>query len=153
MNDIEKLDKLLEACRSLDSDNEVSDILSLFGKYFELVQGIALVKNKNVFTQIASYAFISDEKIVIEAGDGLVGQVARDKKIYMISNISENYFTVISGLGKTSKLQLVIVPFIKNNNVEVILEMAFFKLPDKKIVENFTKIGDCFFNILKKKRS
>lgn len=101
----------------------------------EAVQGaIFLTKQKDsnvkVIELFAGYAYYLPESKVLtyEFGEGLAGQVAKDGRLVNISSIPEGYISVISGLGKSSPTNLILVP-IKNEqeNVLGVIEIASFQ--------------------------
>jgi putative methionine-R-sulfoxide reductase with GAF domain len=101
----------------------------------EAVQGaVFLTKQKDnnlkVIELFAGYAYYLPESKILtyEFGEGLAGQVAKDGRLVNISSIPEGYISVISGLGKSSPTNLILVP-IKNEqeNVLGVIEIASFQ--------------------------
>lgn len=100
----------------------------------EVVQGaIFIVKEegmKKTLEMAVSYAYYNPEnrEMVYEFGEGLIGQVAKDGKMLNIATVPDGYITIISGLGKTSPNNLVIMP-VKDEEEHTIavIEMASFK--------------------------
>lgn len=62
----------------------------------------------------------------IEFGEGLVGQVVRDKDTVYMTDIPETYVTITSGLGKANPGCLLIVPLKVNDEVHGVIELASF---------------------------
>jgi len=126
----EKLNKFLSGLDSINDINELlSTILSRLSKELNIVQGIAFLKNKNnnKFKLAAKYAYyILDKEPEYELGEGLVGQVAQDKKTLYINQIPDSYLTVLSGLGSSNPKYLAIIPIIKNDETVAIIEIASF---------------------------
>lgn len=155
---IEKITNWMNDCHTIrlnEPDKVLSEMLSLFGNYFQLVQGIAFIKNKKnkLFEQVATYAFIYEENITFEEDEGFTGQSVKNKKMLVIRDIPVKYFTALSGLGSTKKLELLIIPLIANGEVEAVVEMAFFKLPDDAILKNIeTAVMNCYFSKVSKNK-
>ncbi len=106
----------------------------------EAVQGaIFLTKQKEsdlkIIELFAGYAYYLPESKVLtyEFGEGLAGQVAKDGRLVNISSIPEGYISVISGLGKSSPTNLILVP-IKNEQEKVlgVIEIASFQSFNQK---------------------
>ena len=105
-------------------------LLKNLSKECEIAQGIVFILNKEQekFLISGSYAYYSEEKEKsFKIGEGIAGQVVRDKKFIYIDNIPENYITILSGLGKGSPKYLIIFPIINGNDQVVgIVEFASF---------------------------
>jgi len=134
--------------------NKFSDnILANIAKVSELVQGLVYVKSKEngEFKPTGKYAYYSSEppKSFFE-GDTITGQVAKNKKILNINNVPENYFTVISGLGKGSPKNLLILPILEKEDTIAVIEMATFKAFDKEYEKMFGKLAALLGKIIVK---
>ncbi|OJJ15806.1 hypothetical protein BKI52_36410 [marine bacterium AO1-C] len=154
-NSSNDLDTINENHTSIKNIREVEDILEQFfeneqkkmekvlwkiANDLDAVQGaIFLTKQKDAeMKQIelfAGYAYYLPESKVLtyEFGEGLAGQVAKDGRLVNISSIPEGYISVISGLGKSSPTNLILVP-IKNEQEEAlgVIEIASFREFDQK---------------------
>jgi GAF domain-containing protein len=146
-HEITQWNLLKEACSKIKETDDFlyfSKLLSLFGKYFELVQGIVFKQKNTIYEQIATYAFFSKEKLTFKEGEGLIGQAVKNKQYIYLPNLNEDYFTITSGLGNSHKLNLLILPLLKENNVEVVLELAFFKSLSTQLIEQMKELETCF---------
>lgn len=85
--------------------------------------------NKNILQFAAGYAFYLPDSnpIEFEFGEGLIGQVAKDKKTLNINTVPLEHTPVFSGLGKTVPQYLVICPIIKGNETIGVMEFSSFK--------------------------
>lgn len=99
-------------------------------KQLEIVIGMVYVYEDAIqkFKSVSTYAYYSD-KIPPEfaEGDGLTGQVVKDKKVMFIDELPENYINVVSGLGNQKPNYLAIIPVIDKDQVIGIIELATFK--------------------------
>lgn len=57
-------------------------------------------------------------------GEGLVGQVARDRKPLLVDDVPEGYFTIRSSLGQTVPRGLVVFPLLQENRLFGVVELA-----------------------------
>jgi hypothetical protein len=77
----------------------------------------------------ASYAF--DKKRFVEKtikmGNGLVGQAYLEKKPIVLTRVPEGYTHITSGLGDATPRCLMIMPFVYNEKVEAVVELASFE--------------------------
>jgi hypothetical protein len=124
--------------------DEFSDSLLIkFAKQFSAVQGVFYVKDneKLSFRHTASYALYKNPEGFIE-GNGINGQVALNKKLKVITQIPENYITVISGLGSASPKNMLIIPFVFNNQTIALVELASFDPFPEFITEIYNEINN-----------
>ncbi len=130
--------------QNLTLENFSEKILANIAKVSELVQGVFYVKNKTdgQFHPIGKYAFYSNQPpdSFIE-GETLPGQAAKDKKILNINNVPEDYFTIASGLGKSSPNNLLIFPIPDKEEIIAVAELATFKAYDKDFEKLFEKLA------------
>ncbi|HCX98822.1 MAG TPA: hypothetical protein DG754_01670, partial [Bacteroidales bacterium] len=105
-----------------DKEAFLEKILSSIAKHHDIVQAVAHTKqNNNQYTITSSYAFFSESEFLpfIE-GETLPGQVAKNKEILNLERVPEDYITVLSGLGKGSPSNLLIIPLINPENNDCI---------------------------------
>jgi len=107
--------------------------LSLIAEKVEASQGAIYKatkqKGKNVISLYAAYAFVLPESqtIAYEFGDGLAGQVAKEKKMITVDEVPDGYIKVLSGLGDSNPSSLIICPVLKENKLLGVAEIASFK--------------------------
>jgi len=82
----------------------------------------------------ASYAFESRKRIAntFKVGEGIVGQVALEKKMIVFTQVPDNYIQISSGLGEQSPKTIVVLPLINIDKVVAVIEIGSFS--------NFTEI-------------
>lgn len=118
-------------------------ILTKLAREFSAVQGITYVRDKNSkgFSSSATYALYGKTDEFVE-GSGINGQVAINKKLKIITDIPEGYITVISGLGSSYPSNLLILPFIFNNETIALIELASFEHFPEYIEEFYKHINN-----------
>ena len=93
-------------------------------------------KEKVYYGAVSSATYLVGEKLKnkkYEIGQGLIGQVAKDKKLFFIDNVPEGYIIIYSGLVKGTARYLIILPIIKNNKTVAVIELASFSsVPEPK---------------------
>jgi len=107
-----------------------TSLLIAISKQLEIVTGLvySLDLDSMKYKSVASYAYYSENPIPeFMEGEGLIGQVVKDKKALFIEEIPEGYVNVISGLGNHNPKYLAIIPIIENENVVGVVEIATFK--------------------------
>lgn len=128
-----------------DTEKFTELILNKLAKTFHLVQGVFYLwdEQKQVFTTANTYAFYSTEKAKnFTIGEGINGQVAKNKKFLLIDNVPDKYVSVVSGLGEGTPKFLAFMPIINNDKTIAIIEFAsFIELPQptEKIFNTLAK--------------
>lgn len=81
------------------------------------------------YVKEAGYAVVSEERAAesFRLGEGLVGQAAMDKRIFLIDKLPEEHFKVASGLGQSSPRNLLVAPILVDGRVEAVVEFAAFQ--------------------------
>jgi len=70
----------------------------------------------------------------IKPGEGLVGQVALDKKIMRITTVPKDYYEISSSFGDVKPQSIIIFPLIYNDKVIAIIELAWLdEIPNKAL--------------------
>ena len=108
-----------------------------------LATALLTVVNTSEFHATSTYAWTSDKPPApFLTGEGLPGQVAKNKTIMNIEHIPENYI-IVSGLGSGYPKNLLIVPLLLNKETIGVIELASFKKFDDQTewtIKNLAKI-------------
>ena len=137
----------LAIIRDIQKHTNINDfaesLLIKFAHEFATVKGIAYIrdKDKNSFSTVATYALYGKNDDFIE-GSGINGQAAISKKPKLITEIPENYITVISGLGSSSPKNLLVLPFVLSNKTVALIELAAFDEFPEFIIDIYNEIND-----------
>ncbi len=77
----------------------------------------------------AAYAYGDEVKASKEfsLGEGLVGQCALEKERILLTNVPKNYLKIGSGLGKSSPVNLVVLPVLFEKEIKAVIELASFE--------------------------
>ncbi len=135
-------------------------ILHNLSRYFEIVQGVFFLKNarSQEYEFLCAYAFTSEvDPAPFKAGEGIPGQVAKNRTILNLTSIPDGYLQIQSGLGKSSPGNLVIIPLLLNKETIGIIELASFKLVDQEMewtLKNLSRIiGNAIVTKMKSART
>jgi GAF domain len=92
--------------------------------------GLFIVReDEKILEMVSCYAY-ERKKFVekkIKFGEGLIGQCYLEKDIIYLTEVPENYVHITSGLGQSLPRCIFLIPMINNEEVEGIIEVAFFK--------------------------
>ncbi len=126
-------------------------ILRNMSKHFEIVQGVFFLRNQKTkqFESISTFAYTSDKKpSSFKVGEGITGQVAKNKTLMHLTSIPEGYLKIQSGLGKSSPTNLVIIPLLLNKETIGIIELASFQVFDEETVWTFKNLAKIIGNAI-----
>jgi methyl-accepting chemotaxis protein len=132
-----------------DLDELAYDIISNLVKYTNSNQGGIYIINDNdkdnFFIEMkASYAYDRRKFITkrIEIGEGLVGRCYQEKEKIYLTEIPNDYVKITSGLGEDNPRALLIVPFIYNDVIYGLVEIASFSEYPPHAIEFIERIGE-----------
>jgi CheY-like chemotaxis protein/HAMP domain-containing protein/uncharacterized protein YoxC len=82
---------------------------------------------------ISAYAHENRKRLAnsFEPGEGLVGQCVLEKERIALTNAPGDYVQISSGLGKSSAMNVVVVPVLFEGKVRAVLELASFESFDE----------------------
>jgi signal transduction histidine kinase/CheY-like chemotaxis protein/HAMP domain-containing protein len=77
---------------------------------------------------VASYAFTERKHLAsrFRLREGIVGQVAYEKKRILLTNVPNDYITISSGLGEATPLNIIVLPVLFEQEVKAVIELASF---------------------------
>ncbi len=78
----------------------------------------------------------------IYQGEGLAGQAWLEKDTLYITDVPQDYITIVSGLGEANPTSILIVPLMVNEEVYGVVEMASFDEYQPHEVEFMKKIAE-----------
>lgn len=115
-------------------------------KYLNINQASLFLVEQNMLILNATYAYDRNKylKKEILIGEGLIGQAALDKDIIYLTDIPDNYVNIKSGLGGANPRFVAIVPFVTNEMVVAVLEIASFYVLDEYKIEFIQKVGEIY---------
>jgi two-component system, chemotaxis family, sensor kinase CheA len=110
-----------------------SAFITKLAPMFDAVYGVVYLRRTQgsevQFVKEAGYAIKGEEsaKATFRLGEGLIGQAALDKRIFLIDKLPEEHFKVITGLGDSSPRNLLVAPILVEGRVEAVVEFAAFQ--------------------------
>jgi CheY-like chemotaxis protein len=103
------------------------NVLRFLAEYADAQAGAFFASLQGEFQRIATYGVPRDADIpnCFEAGDGLLGQAAKDNRTFFINDVPDGCLTFGSALVKGKPRQLVIVPVSVDGSVNAVFELGF----------------------------
>ncbi len=123
----EQLDNLLRGEQRLEDMTD--KVLIFLSTYVEAaVATFYLSDDEGCLHLYASYACKNTEKRTrkFQLGEGILGQVALEKKIMVLHEVPAGYLQVCSSFGAAEPVSLLVVPFLSNNQIKGIIELGSF---------------------------
>ncbi|HYD17195.1 MAG TPA: response regulator [Patescibacteria group bacterium] len=101
-------------------------VLKFFSEYIGAQVGAFFAKENGHFRRVAAYGLPAEAATPkqFEAGDSLLGQAARDRRVFFVSDIPDGYLPLGSGTGQGSPRHLVIAPAVSDMLVEAVYEIG-----------------------------
>ena len=103
-----------------------------------------------------SYAFTRRKHLATEfrVGEGLVGQVAGDRRPIVLQQVPDDYVHIVSGLGETSPVELCVVPVLFKGELRGVIELGVLsRLTDiqREFVSQSAMVIGAAFEIVRSK--
>ncbi|HEY8935224.1 MAG TPA: GAF domain-containing protein [Cyclobacteriaceae bacterium] len=122
------------------------EVIKFLVKYVNANQGgLFLVKLSEECLELTGCYAYNRKKFLskkINFGEGLVGQAFLEKEKIELTEVSPNYMQITSGLGEATPGYLIIIPFVYNDAVEAVIEVACFKRLDIAEIQFLEKAGE-----------
>ncbi len=108
------------------------NILQFITPYLDASVGafylLQLTEKKDYLKMIASYAYTwrNNSNYEFQIGEGIVGQVALERKLFVTHKVPANYMLIQSGLGESNPHALLVAPILYENTLIGVIEFASF---------------------------
>src|ERR671911_2207843 len=125
-----KFTRMLQGERDLATVSNL--ILSEIAPLVNAQQGVFYTVESDgsepMLEMVASYAFTERKHLNnrFRLREGLVGQVAYEKKRILLTNVPGDYITIGSALGEAAPLNIIVLPVLFEQEVKAVIELASF---------------------------
>lgn len=103
-------------------------LMKNFARELEIMSGVYYVEKNGTFEETATYALVKAEgPLSFKSGEGLTGQVARNRQLIVLTQLPEEHLEVYSGLGKAKPAYLAITPLVYKNKTIALLEFTGYR--------------------------
>ncbi|MBM6580403.1 response regulator, partial [Microvirga sp. BT689] len=125
-----KFTRMLQGERDLATVSNM--ILSEIAPLVNAQQGVFYTVENNsgepTLELVASYAFTERKQLGnrFRLREGLVGQVAYEKKRILLTNAPNDYIKIGSALGEAPPLNIIVLPVLFEQDVKAVIELASF---------------------------
>ncbi|MCP4695321.1 MAG: response regulator [Gammaproteobacteria bacterium] len=90
---------------------------------------LAEEKEEQALKMFASHAYLWRKSAdnAFKLGEGIVGQAGFEQKMFLITEPPEDYIHIQSGLGESTPGMILVIPFLYENALKGVIELASFK--------------------------
>lgn len=101
---------------------------------------------KQLYEQIAAFAGGNDpgRPNAFAPGEGLIGQCAVDKRLFLVDRLPEQYVTIQSGLGSSVPASLLVVPVLYEGETVAVVELASLQRFSSKHLKLVDEVQESF---------
>ncbi|GGC04896.1 histidine kinase [Marinobacterium zhoushanense] len=130
---------------SLDITELTDRILRFLADYLQAQVGVFYVTQSDGALELASsYAFTRRKHLSnrIQPGEGLVGQVLKERKPILLSNVPRDYIAISSGLGEQVPGNIIVQPVVYDGRVTGVIELGSFGTFSDIQLELLEQVGE-----------
>jgi CheY-like chemotaxis protein/CHASE3 domain sensor protein len=119
-------------------------VLAFLAEYLGArVGALYIAEGAASFRRFAGYALPPEASGDVQhAGDGLLGQAAKDNRPVHVQNVPEGYLPVASSLGRAEPRELLISPATADGRVHGVLELGFFRAIQPEDQELLARVSE-----------
>lgn len=120
------------------------NILKFCAEYFGAQVGAFFAKDGMHFKRVATYGLPANNQTPLAFGPGesLLGQAAKDRRVFMLRDIPQGYLALGSSLGNGDPRHLVIAPAASDMLVEAVYELGVMDRFDGTVQELLERISE-----------
>ena len=153
-NEILKRDQWLKSSQAELSEKMVGEqklfplcdaILSFLAAITKAKVGTIFVANNDMeLTRSGGFGYVSqsNSKDSFKLGEGLVGQAARDARIFFIENPEADELRITSSLVEAVPRYLMVIPIKFEGAVSAVIELGFLQEPDEQSKTLISNVND-----------
>lgn len=132
-NGLHELDKILRLDRELEQTASLA--LAYMAEFVGARVGIIYQYDEkdHMLRTLSTYAISKSQRLDngFRLGEGLVGQVALERKKICINELPEGYLPITSALGNAEPLNVAVLPIIHNHILAGVVELGSFRQFEK----------------------
>ena len=105
------------------------NVLGFLADYLEAQVGaVYMAEGDGRYRRVAAYAAaLGAEHEIVRAGDGLLGQAAKENRTLHVRDVPDGYLSIASSLGRGKPHTLLVAPASIDGVVHAVLELGFFR--------------------------
>ncbi|TLX59755.1 two-component system sensor histidine kinase/response regulator [Stutzerimonas nosocomialis] len=120
-------------------------VLSFLSRYIDVAAGALYVMQEGRLHRVAEFGYDKEQLAqhrTLDLGEGLVGQVALERRPMALSDLPQDYLKVSSALGDTASRSVLIAPIEDSGTLNAVLELGFLRPLEEEDGELLKRIAD-----------
>ena len=118
-------------------------VLGFLATFLEAQVGAIYIAESGRFRRFAGYAIPAGAEVeTVRAGDGLIGQAAKDNRALHVREVPGGYLPIASGIGQGTSSELLVSPASIDGVVHAVLELGFFGAVDPAKSELLARVSE-----------
>ncbi|WP_017746784.1 CHASE3 domain-containing protein [Scytonema hofmannii] len=130
-SNLAKFSQMLQGQRSQEtvSGMVLSELAPLVGAQQGVFYVMDFVDEQPMLKLLGSYAYQQPKHLSnqFRLGEGLIGQCALEKQKIILTDVPNDYISIVSGLGGSQPLNIIVLPVLFENQVTAVIELASFQ--------------------------
>lgn len=128
--------QLSDAMRGERNVSALSEkLLGSLSQYLSAPVGTIYVSTKNSVYQLMASHAVKNPEPQLTPGEGITGQVIRNRKLQVITDLPSNYLGIQSSTGSASLVSLIILPLIFEDESIGVIELGMLRMPEPREIE------------------
>ncbi len=121
-------------------ENALSVIADYLGAQ---VGAVYMAEGDGSFRRFSGYALAAGSDAErLRAGDGLLGQAAREDRVIHVTDVPAGYLPIASALGRGTPASLIVAPASVDGVVHAVLELGFFRRIEAPDLELLRRVSE-----------
>ncbi|MBA1273334.1 response regulator [Stutzerimonas azotifigens] len=120
-------------------------VLSFLSRYIDVAAGALYVLQDGRLQRVAEFGYDKDQlgqHRTLDLGEGLVGQVALERRPMALNDLPQDYLKVSSALGETASRSVLIAPIEDSGVLNAVIELGFLRPLEEEDGELLKRIAD-----------
>jgi CheY-like chemotaxis protein/CHASE3 domain sensor protein len=120
-----------------------NNVIGYLAAFLEAPVGAVYISEGGHFRRFAGYAIPAHAAIeLVRAGDGLLGQAAKDNRALHVRDVPAGYLPIVSGVGQGTPGELLVAPASIDGVVQAVVELGFFGAVDSAKSELLMRVSE-----------
>ncbi len=116
-------------------------ILDVLVGAFDAQVGAVYIHEGAALRRIAGHALPPDAPAHVKRGDGLLGEMANQKRLVHVADVPPAYLTVKSASGSSKPREVIVAPAIDESEVQAVIELGFLRRLDALDLEALDRLS------------